>query len=284
MTTLAAALAALGLLAAAWLVHTRVRGFLPDDPPGPGRKAHGRPIAMAGFVPGAVSAVVLLRADRPWLAAAVAAAVLVGTADDVLKYRGRDGLGVRWKLLGLLGSSAAIAWATDLPLGAALLAFAFAFVVTNACNFLDNQNGVAATLGGLGLLIVGRGDLDHPATALGATWLAFLPFNWPTARMFLGDSGALGLGAGLAGLALSAARTGTGIDWCAAILPASILLLDFVQVVSARVLLGYAPWKGDRRHLTHVLLNHGVPAWALAPGLGLLALLLGVGGLAALSG
>ena len=58
--------------------------------------------------------------------------------------------------------------------------------------------------------------------------------------------------------------------------PATVPLLDFVQVVGARLYLGYAPWIGDRRHLTHVLLVLGLPAWSLAPLFGGVAALLAV--------
>jgi hypothetical protein len=55
------------------------------------------------------------------------------------------------------------------------------------------------------------------------------------------------------------------VDWQLAIAPCAILLADFAQVIVARLWLGYAPWIADRRHLTHVLLNTGLPSWALAP-------------------
>ena len=46
---------------------------------------------------------------------------------------------------------------------------------------------------------------------------------------------------------------------------------DFVQVVVARLWIGRAPWIGDRRHVTHVMMHAGIASWALAPLLCVLA-------------
>jgi hypothetical protein len=62
----------------------------------------------------------------------------------------------------------------------------------------------------------------------------------------------------------------------AALAPTAVLWLDFVQVVSARLYLGYAPWIGDRRHLSHLLLGAGVPLPLVAPVLAAVALAAGL--------
>ena len=40
----------------------------------------------------------------------------------------------------------------------------------------------------------------------------------------------------------------------------------------ARLYLGFAPWVGDRRHLSHVFMNLGVPAIRVAPAFAALAI------------
>jgi UDP-N-acetylmuramyl pentapeptide phosphotransferase/UDP-N-acetylglucosamine-1-phosphate transferase len=256
-----------GALAAAWLVHTRIRGFLFEDSPAPGRKRHARPTPMAGVVPGLVSVAALAASGLPWFAGAVAFAGLVGWMDDRAKDRRGGGLNWTWKGLGLLAAASLGALDLDLPAQPTswVTAVGFVFVVTNALNFLDNQDGVATSLGSVALLAIGGGDPGHPATVLGAGWLAFLPFNWPDARMFLGDAGAYALGIASGLLALAAAEGAQGIGWTAAVAPLLVPLLDFGQVTVARIALGYAPWIGDRRHLTHLLLHAGTPRVALAP-------------------
>jgi UDP-N-acetylmuramyl pentapeptide phosphotransferase/UDP-N-acetylglucosamine-1-phosphate transferase len=259
-----AGLASASLLAIALWVNRRWFGFLPEDPPSLPRKLHERSIPLAG--------VLLAPATLPWLwlgsadwrePAALLLACGTGFVDDLGKER-RDGLDWRIKgilLLGaaLLGSSATIDPCT-LP-WTWLLAAAFAFVVTNAVNFLDNMNGVALALAGVALLALGGEHAPH-WTALGFGALGCLPHNWPRARMFLGDAGAylLGLACGLAALRGWQAGPGPAALW-----PLAVPLVDFVQVVGARLWLQLPPWVGDRRHLTHLLHHRGVPTWLVAP-------------------
>ncbi|MBL8748753.1 MAG: hypothetical protein JNK78_06305 [Planctomycetes bacterium] len=253
----------------AWWSNRSIVGWLPDDPPGAARKQHGRPIPLAG--------VVLPFAAAPWLArghAAVACAILVASAvgfvDDRGKERGHD-LDWRWKALGLgaaaaLGATAAVS-PIDEPLGWAAAAL-LVFVLTNATNFLDNTNGVAASLAAVSLLLLANGDAA--IAAFGWAALGFLPWNWPKARLFLGDSGAYALGTAVG---IAAAR-GAASD-ATRLLAVAVQLLDFVQVLTARLALALPPWVGDRRHLTHIAQNLGMPAHAVAPFFAVLALLLG---------
>ena len=116
----------------------------------------------------------------------------------------------------------------------------------------------------------------------GALFLGSLPCNWPRARLFLGDGGALPLGVLLAASALQASMPSAlfpsqRIDLGALLAPTAVPLLDFVQVISARLWLGYAPWIGDRRHLTHIATYAGIRKTAVAPALLVIAVLLWVG-------
>lgn len=261
----AAATALLALVAL--VVHTRVRGFLPEDPPGPGRKRHARPTPMLGAAPAAVALGCCALADAPWLSVAVGLAAVTGLVDDLRKSSGRDGLDWRAKAvgLGLAAVSSALALDPDLRLAPPTLALIPAlFCLVNAFNFLDNQDGVSTSLGVVALGFLAWRDDDPLCASLCATWLAFLPFNWPRPRAFLGDSGAYALGVCAASLALRPQGDGRG-EWLATLAPVAVPALDFAQVVCVRLVLGFAPWKADRRHLTHLLLLLGVPAVALAP-------------------
>ena len=258
-----AALIASVALAAGDYCNRRVVGWLPDDPPQPGRKQHAQPIPLAG--------VLLLPAIAPWCIAraawlplgALLLAAAVGFVDDWRKERG-DGLDWRLKGLGLAIASAAVATSTvpiaTQPLQWAL-AFGLVFVLTNATNFLDNTDGVSASLSAVALLV-----LSHAIE--GTTWIAaagfaaigFLPWNWPRAQLFLGDSGAYTLGLATGYATLHAIQL--DLTW---LLATTVQLVDFVQVVAARLIIGVAPWIADRRHLTHIVHNLGMPRWAIAP-------------------
>lgn len=253
-----------GLLLLADVCNRHWFGFLPDDPPRPGRKQHARPVPLAGvlLVPG-IACWMLAdpfgTADR-FGAAAVLVAAIVGFVDDRGKERGRD-LDWRWKAVGLLLASGLAATACvdplaapDAWLGRALLAF----VLANAVNFLDNTDGVAAAIAAVGLLALDGGQGWSGAAGFAA--LAFVPWNWPRPRLFLGDAGAYALGIALA------IAIGSGLRFDGhALAFAAVPLLDFTQVVAVRLWLRHPPWVGDRRHLTHIARNLGVPRVLIAP-------------------
>lgn len=257
----AAAAAAFASLALADWWNRRVRGFLPDDVPRPGsRKRHERPIPLAGIALAPVLLAVLLCHQLWWLAGGAVAVAALGFVDDWQKERGGD-LDWRWKAAVLLVACAGCATQAVDPLaqpGRWLTAWALAFVLTNATNFLDNTDGVAAGVAGTALLFAGRGD---GALALcGAAALGFVPWNWPRPRLFLGDAGAYALGIVCAFGAASRLP-----DLALALVAFAVQFVDFAQVVTARLVIGVSPWVGDRRHLTHIAQYLGLPRVLVAP-------------------
>lgn len=167
--------------------------------------------------------------DVPWeVAIGVTGFAAVGFLDDFGKYRGR-GLSQRIKTVGcllvsilvatLLCRSRLIHSVTPAVVARWILETGFLFCFAVAADFSDGIDGLA---GGLGLIAcVAMGVAAAVAHRAGASlWalgsvaiLAFLAFNLPSAwtsrgtasrraRVYLGDSGALALGGGLAALAL----------------------------------------------------------------------------------
>ena len=275
--------ATMALLSIGWFLHTQVRGVFPDDLPAGGRKAHGRPIAMAGIVPAACAVTLFAVCGQVNVAVAIALAAAVGLWDDFSKSHPTtenqpDATGLDWRIkaIGLGVASVLAVWAVladrEPSWTTAILAVSFVFVLTNAVNFLDNMNGVAAMVGAAGLIgLASRGPdplLQCIAAGSAGIWLAFVPWNWPRPRMFLGDAGAYALGLATAALALSVYGATTDVLW-----PTALPLIDFVQVVSCRLALGIPPWIGDRRHLSHLLhLQLQLPQDGVGPMLGILAL------------
>lgn len=259
-------------------VNRRLFGWLPDDPPRAGRKSHARPMTLAGVLV-APAILIYCALGKLWLlAVAVAVVAEIGFEDDRRKERadplGESGLDWRWKALGLVTAAALVACevadpVTDPWRWSALLALTF--VITNAVNFLDNTDGVAACLSAALLLLLGFGALppgpyQSVSLAAGFAALGFLPFNWPKPRVFLGDSGAYALGI-CASFAVAAAALKEP-KW---LLAATVPLADFTQVVLMRLWLGIPPWVGDRRHLTHIAQNLGLHRVAVAPAFAALA-------------
>lgn len=157
----------------------------------------------------AVAELALARADVATCAVLGAALVLaiVSFVDDV---RGL-GAGVRLSMHALsasvLAAQVAMHPPTDsIPVAAALVLIAFVGSVgyTNAFNFMDGIDGIAslqAVIGGFATAAValvagssGDGLGVLLPVALGASVLGFLPWNFPRARMFMGDVGSATLG------------------------------------------------------------------------------------------
>ncbi len=168
---------------------------------------------------------------------------VVGLIDDWIKVsRARNlGLSKRAKFGGLLMLAGGFAWAMpawtgvhttlsftrydvpgiELSTGAwMVLAVLLIAATTNAVNLTDGLDGLAggsALLGFAAFVVMGFWQFRHfdvyqishaldlavvAATMLGAT-TGFLWWNAAPARIFMGDTGALALGAGLAGLSLA---------------------------------------------------------------------------------
>lgn len=150
--------------------------------------------------------------------------------------------------------------------------------ITNAVNFLDNMDGLAA-----GVCAIAA-SLFMAATMLNAQWfiagtlallvgglLGFLVFNFPLrggAKIFMGDGGSLVIGFVLAVLT---ARTtyydGSQMDyplgggWYAVFMPVIVLaipLYDFASVTLIRLRQGRSPFVGDQQHFSHRLVQRGL--------------------------
>jgi len=168
----------------------------------------------------------------PAVAAITLAFMAIGGFDDwrSLTRRTNTGLSPRGKLL-LQALAAALfllvaAWndwisrSVGLPFGLALslgllilpLGLFVFLAESNATNLTDGLDGLAAGCGavvfaGFGVQLMLRGHLGDPAlagfcAAMAGTWLGFLAHNHHPARMFMGDTGSLAMGAALSAVAL----------------------------------------------------------------------------------
>jgi len=170
--------------------------------------------------------------------------------------------------------------------------------ITNAMNFLDNMNGLCAGLAALAAFSLSVTNLRSAevtvavvSAAVGGACVGFLPYNWPRARIFLGDTGSMLLGFLLAALSVMGVYTrGARVPVFAVFTPLFVLgvpVLDLLLVLCIRVRIRHPVWTGDRRHISHRLVRRGMhPAtavatlWAAGAACGLAALLLPTVGVA----
>lgn len=138
----------------------------------------------------------------------------------------------------------------------AIIAFIAAIVLTNVWNFMDGINGLAATqaiaVAALLAVITTSPWVATAAVALAAATVGFLPFNFPRARIFLGDVGSGAIGFAIAGLALSALNT-TETYSCLLLLPLSAFLVDAALTLARRVLRRERWWSPHTQHAYQVL-------------------------------
>src|ERR1700674_5336476 len=215
------------------------RGIL--DRPG-ARSSHSTPTPRgAGLITGLSLAVALtIGFDRFRLS--LAAVALLGTALGSLEDF--HGIGVVPRLVAQIAIGAiflALTWglgaAPAWPLAIALIVFIAGY--TNAFNFMDGVNGIsAATVAVTGGTFIAIGGLQSLANlvvigvVLVVVAVCFLPFNFPRARVFLGDSGSYSFGAVIACAAVGAWRSGIPAD--ALLAPLAIYLADTATVMLAR--------------------------------------------------
>jgi UDP-N-acetylmuramyl pentapeptide phosphotransferase/UDP-N-acetylglucosamine-1-phosphate transferase len=132
----------------------------------------------------------------------------------------------------------------------------------NLHNFIDGANGMLSlqTLFVLALLFVLTSGKDPALTlallcSAGAV-LGFLPWNFPQARVFMGDVGSAGLGYLLAGLTCWS-WAGGAITLVEALLLHSLVLIDSLCTLGFRFASGRRWWRAHREHLYQWLVRTG---------------------------
>ena len=141
-------------------------------------------------------------------------------------------------------------------------AFLAALVLVNVWNFMDGIDGIAAgqalVVAVAWALLARQGPVLWLGLALAAAAFGFLPFNFPRARVFLGDVGSGAIGYALAALfAIGTLQQAPSVRllWLLPLLP---FLLDASLTLLARMVKGEAWWR------PHV--QHAYQAWARTRG------------------
>ncbi|HUG00086.1 MAG TPA: MraY family glycosyltransferase [Ilumatobacter sp.] len=147
----------------------------------------------------------------------------------------------------------------------AVLTIVWIVAITNAVNFLDNMDGLAAGIavvaGSATALIAawgGQTSVAAMAAALSGACVGFLAFNARPAAIYMGDAGSLFLGFVLAVLVL---EVKPGVrppsSFAVPILLLMLPVVDIVTVVVGRLRRGIPVSIGGRNHLSHRLVARG---------------------------
>jgi UDP-GlcNAc:undecaprenyl-phosphate GlcNAc-1-phosphate transferase len=188
--------------------------------------------------------------------AALLPALLLGLADDARPFNPLAKL-----LLQTIAGAAAMTIASGGVAASSLFATGvlLAVVLMNAINLLDVSDGFAGSVSAIsfaGLFwLTGRVE----ALALAGACLGFLPWNWPAARIYMGDAGGhlLGMAAALILADFAAARgplpTVPVLSACFA-----VALAELVQLIVVRTRRGVPFWRGSPDHVALRLQRAGL--------------------------
>jgi UDP-GlcNAc:undecaprenyl-phosphate GlcNAc-1-phosphate transferase len=265
------------------------------DYPGAGRHVHTRPVprlggiaVFVGFISGIIIAALLtdkgptaartfIDLDPRSVALVAAGTILffIGLLDDLKDIEPPV------KLAGQIVAAAVVCYfgfrvdAVSLPPGitwhlgwlAIPITVLWIVGVSNAINLIDGIDGLAGAVSVIATLVIAASSilLGNPtahwyAMILAGAMIAFLRFNFPPARIFLGDSGSLVVGFLLAVLSVKAATNADHITY--PIIPIFALaypLLDTGVAILRRWLRRTPLSRADDRHIHHQLVALGIP-------------------------
>ena len=246
---------------------------------------HSRPVPRLGGAVLVVAFIVVeayiagfhpeLRAGTPKRNVIIAGSLAMfalGFWDDVRPLR------AGWKLLGQILIAATVSYCgvgievwtspfagTPIHLGAwgTVLTVAWLVGLTNLINLIDGADGLAGGIS-LNLMILiaavahQNGNFELLASGMAGALLGFLWYNFPPARIYLGDGGAYFLGFQIGLFSLVNSHKGT--VFAALVAPLFLLafpMADAFLTLARRGLRGLPLFRPDRKHLHHRLMAIG---------------------------
>jgi UDP-N-acetylmuramyl pentapeptide phosphotransferase/UDP-N-acetylglucosamine-1-phosphate transferase len=240
------AAAALTVLIIAWML--KARAGLPLDIPSD-RSLHNRAVPRSGglaMMVGTFAGFAVIRAPLVIVLTA-AALVIVSHLDDIRSLPVAARLVVH-----LLAAVVYVAVSLPaLPLPLCIVAVAGIVWMTNLYNFMDGSDGLAAGMTvvgfaslGIGASMAGDQSIMLASYLVAAAAAGFLVFNFPPARIFMGDAGSIPLGYLAATLSME--------GWSREIWPIWFPVLVFSPfIVDASLTLAKRALRGERFWIAH---------------------------------
>ncbi len=143
---------------------------------------------------------------------------------------------------------------------AVLLTWFWAAGMMNTVNWIDGMDGLATGVVGIAGLfitiisfILQQQSIAILAAIFTGAVLGFLPHNWNPAKIFMGDSGSMFLGLGLAVLSVMG-----GAKLALALMVLGVPIIDVAVVIMNRIRRRQSPLHYDKTHLHHRLMATGL--------------------------
>lgn len=259
---LTAAVSAGACAAALWLMLRFAARRLPLDHPN-ARSLHEQPVPRIGGVAILGGCALAAVTGLAPFGLALALALVLGAVSFVDDLH-RLSTGVR--LVAHLAAAAALCWymlSPMHPLELVLIVLGVAWI-TNLYNFMDGSDGLAGgmSIAGFGAYAIAASLAGDPGTALTAAAIvgasaAFLAFNFPPARMFLGDVGSIPLGFLAGALGITGWRNDAWPLWFPLLVFAPFIG-DATLTLLKRLLRRERVWQAHREHYYQRMVRMGL--------------------------
>jgi UDP-GlcNAc:undecaprenyl-phosphate GlcNAc-1-phosphate transferase len=157
-----------------------------------------------------------------------------------------------------------------LPFGLGVfLSLLWVVLLTNSFNFLDNMDGLCGGVAAIILLVLAliayqSGELFMVVMllVLAGAVLGFLYYNYPPAKLFMGDGGSLFIGYMIAGLTMLATyyqrEVPTRLPVVTPLIVLGVPIFDTISVILIRIKNRKPIMKGDTNHFSHRLVSIGM--------------------------
>ncbi|HSQ04364.1 MAG TPA: glycosyltransferase family 4 protein [Burkholderiales bacterium] len=257
VSPVASALVTLVLIA--WMLKARDR--LPLDVPNQ-RSLHVRPVPRSGgiaMMAGIVAGFAVLQTPLV-VVYSVAVLVVFSHFDDL------RGLPILLRFSTQLAAAAGFAYVALPEVALPLLSLIVVGImwVTNLYNFMDGSDGLAGGMTVFGFSFLGIGAWMSGGDqawliecfVVAAAGAAFLVFNFPPARLFMGDAGSVPIGFLAAALSLAGWRDGDWPFW----FPAAVFspfIVDATLTLLKRASAGERIWEAHNKHYYQRLVRMG---------------------------
>jgi UDP-GlcNAc:undecaprenyl-phosphate GlcNAc-1-phosphate transferase len=212
--------------------------------------------------------------DKKLYIAGVALAFFTGFIDDIVRIRARykfilqTGAALLAVMSGLSFKAVKVFSYTEINFGSFAVVMTILWIIAfmNAVNLIDGMDGLST-----GIVLIATAFIyiisiqsGSPVVAalsavLGGAILGFYVFNFPPARIFLGDGGAYFIGFVYATLPLMGIKKSAVLTLF--LVPMVLLLVpitDVIQVMISRYKRGYNLFYPDKRHIHHRLMSVGL--------------------------
>ncbi|MBI3316038.1 MAG: undecaprenyl/decaprenyl-phosphate alpha-N-acetylglucosaminyl 1-phosphate transferase, partial [Candidatus Omnitrophica bacterium] len=148
------------------------------------------------------------------------------------------------------------------------ITFLWILLIINAFNLVDYLDGHCAGIALVSTVtffwltqIIGQAMVGLFLVTFTGALLGFLYYNFKPAKIYLGDNGSLFIGYMMAAFTLLCRYQAPTTTYATIFMPVlmfGIPIYDTVSVAALRLAKGIPPWRGDRNHFAHRLVNIGM--------------------------